>query len=106
MKNLQASAIDKSGKVLFLFYGPVSRPSVFDTKLEALFHLLKTYYNGEFRSHRLAIFLDSLNLVQHINSHKCQSNGPVWSWAHSVCAIYIESNINNLADFMAKEGRK
>ncbi|WOH06287.1 hypothetical protein DCAR_0625712 [Daucus carota subsp. sativus] len=95
--------IDKSGKVLYFFYGPTSQTSAYNTELEALIFLLRTYFNSEYKVSSLAVFMDSLNLAQHFNSRKLHSNGPIWSWAHSVTAVYIESCINTLADSMAKE---
>lgn len=59
-----------------------------------LFFLLKAYYSTKYRFHKLVVFLDSFNFVQHFNSCKIQSNGPMLDWAHSVKAVYIEKQHN------------
>lgn len=80
--------------MLYFFSGSVSQSSVYDTELEALFFLLKAYYSSKYRFHKLVVFLDSFNFVQHFNSCKIQSNGPMLNWAHSVKAVYIEKQHN------------
>ena len=53
--------IDKSGKVLYFFYGPTSQTSAYNTELEALIFLLRTYFNSEYKASSLAVTLTLAN---------------------------------------------
>lgn len=95
----------KNGKIHFIFSGPADQQSAFDTELEALVFMLQAFYTGPFKNSKLAIFLDSKSLVHHIVKGKLSPNGSIGKW-ETFKAIYIERDMNYIADHLAKKGRR
>lgn len=97
--------IDREKKVRYLFSGPTNNTSVFDTELEALYHLLHVFQSSSLGSHKIAVFMDSLSLVQHFKKYRLGCSGSTTSWAYNVIVNHINRLHNSSADQLAKAGR-
>ena len=97
--------LDKHNKVVFIFSGPINSTSGIDSKLEALFYLLKAFYNSEWRNTKMAVLVDSLNLVRTFTTSKLHLSESLRKWIQNIKLVHMDCISGSAAAQMAKEGR-
>lgn len=108
---LQATAFgrfmyDRKFSRLYIFSGPLSKCSVFDTDVEALYFVLRAHATSPCKDKKLAVFVDSQAVAHHFNVCKRSPDGLLDNWVHNYKVVFINRYMNSVTDHLASEGRK
>lgn len=101
--------LSKSNSLVFIFSGPSTQSTPYDTELEALVYLMGEIARSEFREAQIAILTDSKSLVNNMYRYRSEvtevaASSQVNKLFQSINLVHAERVFNSAADSLAKQG--